>query len=159
MLSKKTASIILTGKCPLARLYDHFSFRFHRRLNRGCRDVPFQVVRLPASCSKCMIIHRGLSFKSSSSVLPFPFLLSCAPRVGEGDEQAFDNVLTGDQIVWPRIVGRLISMVPTTMRTRPQADFFVSFSPKTIREKAMETRMLSLSMGTTTLASPSCKAL
>lgn len=48
--------------------------------------------------------------------------------------------------------------VPVTMRTRPHPERRVSFSRKTTRENATVTRMLSLSMGTTTLAGPSCKA-
>ena len=45
--------------------------------------------------------------------------------------------------------------VPAVMRTSPAADFFESFSLNTIYEKAIVTRILNLSIGTTTLASPS----
>lgn len=48
--------------------------------------------------------------------------------------------------------------VPVTMRTRPHPERRVSLSRKTTRENATVTRMLSLSMGTTTLAGPPCKA-
>ena len=53
---------------------------------------------------------------------------------------------------------RSMTGVPMVSRDRPRAAFFESFSPKTILEKAMVTRMLSLSMGTTILAGPSCRA-
>ena len=52
-----------------------------------------------------------------------------------------------------------ISSVPPTTATRPAADFFVSFSWNTRHENRIVTRMLSLSMGATTLAGPSCRAL
>ena len=52
-----------------------------------------------------------------------------------------------------------ISSVPPTTATRPAADFFVSFSWNTSHENRIVTRMLSLSMGATTLAGPSCRAL
>lgn len=52
-----------------------------------------------------------------------------------------------------------IIRVPATISARPTAAFFDSRSLKTSAEKPMDTRMLSLSMGTTTLASPSCSAL
>lgn len=48
-----------------------------------------------------------------------------------------------------------IISVPATISARPIADFFVSRSRNTSAEKPMDTRMLSLSMGTTTLARPS----
>ena len=44
-------------------------------------------------------------------------------------------------------------------RVRPRAAFFVSFSWNTSHENRIVTRMLSLSMGATTLAGPSCRAL
>lgn len=47
-----------------------------------------------------------------------------------------------------------IKSVPQTIRAKPSAAFFVNFSLKTIAENAIETRMLSLSIGTTTVASP-----
>lgn len=49
--------------------------------------------------------------------------------------------------------------VPTTMSARPNAAFLLKCSLNTNAEKPMETRILSLSMGTTTLARPSCNAL
>lgn len=49
--------------------------------------------------------------------------------------------------------------VPPTMSTRPNAAFLLRRSLNTSAEKPIETRMLSLSMGTTTLARPSCSAL
>ena len=52
-----------------------------------------------------------------------------------------------------------IIRVPATISARPTAAFFDSRSLKTSAEKPMDTRMLSLSMGTTTLANPSCSAL
>ncbi len=52
-----------------------------------------------------------------------------------------------------------ISSVPPTTAARPMADFFVSFSWNTSHENRIVTRMLSLSMGATTLAGPSCRAL
>ena len=45
-----------------------------------------------------------------------------------------------------------MSSVPATMRARPAPDFRVSFSLNTKYENATVTTMLSLSMGTTTLA-------
>ena len=47
-----------------------------------------------------------------------------------------------------------ISSVPTTISASPKNAFFESFSLKTMNEKATVTRMLSLSIGTTTLTSP-----
>ena len=44
--------------------------------------------------------------------------------------------------------------VPTTIRSSPVPDFNDSFSWNTIYENAMVTRILSLSIGTTTLAGP-----
>ena len=60
-----------------------------------------------------------------------------------------------------RIYCYLISIisVPTTISTRPKAAFLDRRSLKTIAEKAIDTRILSLSIGTTTLAGPSCSAL
>lgn len=52
-----------------------------------------------------------------------------------------------------------IASVPATISARPNAAFFVSRSCSAKQEKAIVTRMLSLSTGTTTLASPSCSAL
>ena len=52
-----------------------------------------------------------------------------------------------------------IKSVPPTTKTRPMAAFFVSFSWKTSRENKIVTRMLSLSIGATALAGPSCSAL
>ena len=52
-----------------------------------------------------------------------------------------------------------IRRVPATTRVRPRAAFFVSFSWNTSHENRIVTRMLSLSMGATTLAGPSCRAL
>lgn len=52
-----------------------------------------------------------------------------------------------------------IISVPTTMSARPNAAFLLKCSLNTNAEKPMETRILSLSMGTTTLARPSCNAL
>ena len=52
-----------------------------------------------------------------------------------------------------------MSKVPATIRTSPMAERLPSRSWKTTAEKAMVTSMLSLSIGTTTLASPSCSAL
>lgn len=49
---------------------------------------------------------------------------------------------------------RVIASVPATISSRPTAARRVRRSPKTTREKAMETRMLSLSIGTTTLTTP-----
>ena len=54
---------------------------------------------------------------------------------------------------------RIMISVPITIRRSPVVDFFVSFSLNTKKEKAIVTRMLSLSIGTTTLAGPSCNAL
>lgn len=51
-----------------------------------------------------------------------------------------------------------IKSVPPTTKTRPMAAFFVSFSWKTSHENKLVTRMLSLSIGATTLAGPSCSA-
>lgn len=51
-----------------------------------------------------------------------------------------------------------IIMVPARIHSNPNAAFFVSFSLNTTHENAMVTRMLSLSIGTTTLAGPSCRA-
>ncbi len=48
--------------------------------------------------------------------------------------------------------------VPARISTKPTAALGVSFSFSTIQENTMVTKMLSLSMGTTTLAGPSCKA-
>ena len=61
----------------------------------------------------------------------------------------------------PRQVGSFISIrsVPTTMSTRPRAAFLDRCSLNTSAEKPIETKMLSLSIGTTTLARPSCSAL
>ena len=50
------------------------------------------------------------------------------------------------------------SSVPTTKSPRPAAAFRSSFSFKNSHENRMVTRMLSLSMGTTMLAWPSCSA-
>ena len=52
-----------------------------------------------------------------------------------------------------------INSVPETIRRSPKNAFTESFSPKTKYENATVTSMLSLSIGTTTLASPSCNAL
>ena len=52
-----------------------------------------------------------------------------------------------------------VPKVPATIRARPAADFAVSFSLNTMREKRTVTSMLSLSMGTTAVAGPFCKAL
>ena len=49
--------------------------------------------------------------------------------------------------------------VPNVISTIPATDFGVSFSLKTIREKAIVIRVLNLSIGTTTLAGPSYSAL
>ena len=49
--------------------------------------------------------------------------------------------------------------VPATIRHNPTAAFFVRRSLNTIKENAMDTKILSLSIGTTTLAIPSCSAL
>ena len=49
--------------------------------------------------------------------------------------------------------------VPAVRRTRPAKDLRSSLSLRNIRENSMVTRMLNLSMGTTTLAGPSCRAL
>lgn len=54
---------------------------------------------------------------------------------------------------------RIMISVPITIRRSPVVDFFVSFSLNTKKENAIVTRMLSLSIGTTTLAGPSCNAL
>lgn len=51
-----------------------------------------------------------------------------------------------------------ITSVPAVTSSRPTAARRVSFSRNTRPEKATVTRMLSLSMGTTTLAGPSCRA-
>lgn len=51
------------------------------------------------------------------------------------------------------------SSVPATIRQSPAVDFLLSFSFKIKLEKAMVTTILSLSIGTTTLACPSCNAL
>lgn len=51
-----------------------------------------------------------------------------------------------------------IPKVPATIRTRPTADCFVSFSLNTIYANAMETTVLNLSIGRTTLIGPSCNA-
>ena len=48
--------------------------------------------------------------------------------------------------------------VPATTKVSPTAARGESFSPNTRRENTTVTRMLSLSMGTTTLAGPCCKA-
>ena len=48
-----------------------------------------------------------------------------------------------------------IKRVPAVMHTTPTAAFLVSFSWNTISENAMVMSMLSLSIGTTTLAGPS----
>jgi hypothetical protein len=50
------------------------------------------------------------------------------------------------------------TIVPATIMPSPIADLTVSLSPNATRAKAMETRMLSLSIGTTTLAGPVCSA-
>lgn len=47
-----------------------------------------------------------------------------------------------------------IASVPATRRASPIADFFSSFSLNTILEKAIVTRILSLSIGATTLTIP-----
>ena len=49
--------------------------------------------------------------------------------------------------------------VPKTIPINPIIDFLFSFSFKIIFEKAMVTNILNLSIGTTTLDSPSCNAL
>lgn len=49
--------------------------------------------------------------------------------------------------------------MPITIIARPENDFFVSFSFKIKYENAIETTMLNLSIGTTILAGPICKAL
>ena len=49
--------------------------------------------------------------------------------------------------------------VPTTIRHNPTAAFFVRYSLNTMKENAIDTKILSLSIGTTTLAIPSCSAL
>lgn len=51
------------------------------------------------------------------------------------------------------------SNVPATIRISPISDFFDIFSLRKINEKATVRTILSLSIGTTRLASPSCKAL
>ena len=48
--------------------------------------------------------------------------------------------------------------VPATKSTSPTPDFLVSFSPNTKYEKKIVTRILNLSIGTTTLAGPVCSA-
>ena len=48
--------------------------------------------------------------------------------------------------------------VPARISTRPRAAFLLNVSFKTRLENRMVTRMLSLSMGTTTLAGPACRA-
>ena len=50
------------------------------------------------------------------------------------------------------------SSVPAVISASPAAALAVSRSLRNRREKATVTRMLSLSMGTTTLAGPSCSA-
>ena len=50
-------------------------------------------------------------------------------------------------------------MVPAVIQHNPSAAFLVSFSWNTAQEKIMVTRILSLSIGTTTLAGPSLRAL
>lgn len=49
--------------------------------------------------------------------------------------------------------------VPTVMSISPKTDFLVNFSFKIKYENPIEMRILNLSIGTTTLAGPSCKAL
>lgn len=49
--------------------------------------------------------------------------------------------------------------VPATIRHKPTTAFFVRCSLNTIKENAIDTKILSLSIGTTTLAIPSCNAL
>ena len=51
-----------------------------------------------------------------------------------------------------------IASVPATIRASPKPERRVSLSWNTRPEKATVTRMLSLSMGATTLAGPSCRA-
>ncbi len=56
-------------------------------------------------------------------------------------------------------VGSNIKKVPPTDSARPNAAFLESLSLNTIAEKAIDTKMLNLSIGTTTLAGPSFNAL
>ena len=51
-----------------------------------------------------------------------------------------------------------IIIVPATKNTSPVAAFLERCSLKTMAEKAIETSMLNLSIGTTALAGPDCKA-
>lgn len=53
------------------------------------------------------------------------------------------------------IIYSSISSVPATTRISPSSAFLLSFSWNTSQEKRMVMRILSLSMGTTTLARPS----
>ena len=48
--------------------------------------------------------------------------------------------------------------VPTVIKIKPSNALLDSFSWNTTREKTIVTSILNLSMGTTTLAGPSCKA-
>lgn len=57
------------------------------------------------------------------------------------------------------LIYKSITRVPAIIITRPMLDFTDSFSLKTMYEKTIETTKLNLSIGTTALAGPSCKAL
>lgn len=56
-----------------------------------------------------------------------------------------------DLSLFPNHVQMLIASVPATISAKPVPDFGVRRSPNTIQAKAMETRMESLSICTTTL--------
>lgn len=55
--------------------------------------------------------------------------------------------------------GKKQGIVPITIKRSPAAPGLESLSLNTMRENAIEIRILSLSMGTTTLARPICRAL
>ena len=64
----------------------------------------------------------------------------------------------GAERVFSFCIQSSIVSVPPTMRSKPHPERAVSCSRKTSQENATVTRILSLSIGTTTLAKPSCKA-
>ena len=71
-----------------------------------------------------------------------------------------ESLFTPDRLFYCVLTAAHSSMasVPETRNTRPRAERRVNVSWNTIQEKITVTRMLSLSMGTTTLAGPSWSA-
>ncbi len=59
-----------------------------------------------------------------------------------------------EEFLWFLYEAMAIAIVPSTISASPALARLPSLSLKARREKAMDTKMLSLSMGTTTLTTP-----